>query len=233
MPSPDEVFSEMESDRATREGEIRLIENASKKVAAEDERGMLRRTSILLTYAHLEGFCRFALSAYIAAVNSFRIECGVAAYPLVAATLTKVFAALRDPNSKHPEFRRQLPDDAKLYLTAREAEFVENMDDIFRTPIEIPESAIDLESNLKAIVLKKNLFKLGLNYPSIEGQQHNLDKLLGIRNAIAHGDLLKIPDEKQVEEYTALAFRTMQFVQIEIFDALRKKTYLRNAEAPP
>jgi hypothetical protein len=229
MRTPDEVFTDIEADRAVREREIRLIDNSSKKAPAEDERQMLRRTCILLTYAHLEGFCRFAFLTYVAALNSLKLECGAVTFELAAAGLTKLLAALRNPSSKHPIFSHPLPDDAKLHLTAREAEFVEKLNAVMKLPMEIPEEAIDLESNLKAIVLKKNLFKLGLNYPKIDEQKKNIDKLLGIRNRIAHGDRLELPSEKEVDEYVALAFQTIKFVQYEIFDAMRQKTYLRVA----
>jgi hypothetical protein len=124
-----------------------------------------------------------------------------------------------------------LPDDTKLHLTAREIEFIEKMDTMFKAPVDIPDSAIDVESNLKAIVLKKNLYRLGLNYLEAEVEQETLDKLLGIRNAIAHGDRLRVPTAKEVSDYSALVFRIMNFIQTEVYDGLRRRAYLRNVSA--
>jgi len=227
MPSPDEVFQQIESDRAVREREIRLIDNAARRTRSSYERDMLLRTSVLLTYAHLEGFCKFALSIYVSAINSMKLSCSDASYALAAATLTKAFSALRNPSSKHPIFARLLPDDNKLHLLAREQEFVEKVNAILQTTVELPDTVIDLESNLSSLVLKKNLFKLGLRYPAVDEQKPQIDKLLGIRNAIAHGDALRIPPENEIEEYRISAFKVMQFVQYEIFNALMDESYRR------
>ena len=229
MRSPDDVVQDLERDRQQREAEIRLIENLAARSASDAERNMLRRSLVLLAYAHLEGFCKFALFAYAAAVNEARLPCREAAAPLVAATLTKVFAALRETNSKHPVFARNLPDDQKLHLAAREQRFVEDFDRITATLVEIPDHVVDTESNLKAAVLKRNLFRLGLNYPVVEPHGGTLNRLLGVRNAIAHGDALMVPKEQEVRDYLTAGFAIMDLVQSEIYDALRRSAYRRTA----
>ena len=110
MRSPDEIYQEIESDRTLRESEIRLIENIAARTENEAERDMLRRSLVLLTYAHLEGFCKFALTAYTSTINAMRLSCREAITALVAASLGRVFAALRDPNCKRPIFGRKLPE---------------------------------------------------------------------------------------------------------------------------
>jgi hypothetical protein len=231
MRSPDEVFQELEQDRATREREIRLIENSARKALTDNERDMLFRVSVLITYAHLEGFCKFALTAYVSAVNSMKLSCKEASFALVAITLTKLFSALRNPNSKHPAFARKLPDDSKLHLVAREREFIEKFESLIQATVELPDQAVDTESNLSSVVLKKNLFKLGLSYPIVDERKGDIDMLLGVRNAIAHGDALKVPQKSEVENYVKSAFLIMQFVQHEIFTALKEKAYLRTKAA--
>jgi hypothetical protein len=143
-----------------------------------------------LTYAHLEGFSKFALMAYAASVNALRLPCQDASTPLVALTLSNVFAALRDMNSKHPEFSR-LVEDRELHLLARERSFIENFGRITSQRVEIPDHAVDTKSNLSSIVLKRNLY--GLQYPIVAKHGGTIDRLLGVRNAIAHGDKLKTP----------------------------------------
>src|SRR5215468_891389 len=61
MRSPEEVFEDIENDRAHRQREIRLIENIASRTESESEANMLRRSLVLLTYSHFEGFCKFAL----------------------------------------------------------------------------------------------------------------------------------------------------------------------------
>lgn len=227
MRSPDDVFQDLERDRQQREAEIRLIENLTSRCSIEAERCMLRRSLVLLTYAHLEGFCKFALFAYAGAVNAMRLSCREAASALVASSLSKVFAALRDTNSKHPYFASGLPDDRGLHLSAREQLFIENFEAIATTRVEIPDHVVDTKSNLNAIILKRNLFQLGLNYPAVDTHGGSLNRLLGVRNAIAHGDALKVPKDAELQEYIAAAFGVMGFVQSEVFEALKGETYKR------
>ena len=71
----------------------------------------------------------------------------------------------------------------------------------------------------------KNLFKLGLDYKLVEPHSATVNKLLGIRNAIAHGDSLKIPKQEELDNYISTTFGIMGFVQREIYTALKDGTY--------
>ena len=225
MRSPEEVYGDIENDRSQREREIRLIENIASRSEDEAERDMLRRSLILLTYAHFEGFCKFALLAYASTVNAIGLPCRDACTPLVAATLGKIFAALRDVNTKHEDFARGLPDDRDLHMLARQRSFIDNYETILARRVELQDSLVDTKSNLNSLTLKRNLYQLGLEYPVVETHRGSIDKLLGVRNAIAHGDALKVPTENEVEEYTAAAFNVMRFVQQEVYGALRNEAY--------
>ncbi|MFZ1108136.1 MAG: MAE_28990/MAE_18760 family HEPN-like nuclease [Rhodomicrobium sp.] len=225
MRSPEDFFEDMERDRSLREREIRLIENITARTEAAEERDMLHRSLILLTYAHFEGFCKFALTVYTSAINSLALPCREACTPLVAATLSKVFGALRDVNSKHQEFARVLPNDRELHLAAREHAFIDKYEVMVTQKVTVSDKLVDTKSNLNTIVLKRNLYQLGLNYPVIENHRSNIDKMLGVRNAIAHGDVLMIPTQGEVADYTSTAFEVMRFIQQEVYQSLRDETY--------
>lgn len=227
MSSADQVFEEIEKDRAQRESEIRLIENIAARTESEAERDMLRRSLVLLTYATFEGFCKFSLLAFAGAINSLGVACRDAATPVVAASLGETFAALRDVNSKHRDFASKLPDDRDLHMLERQRVFIEKFGQILSARVEIPDKLIDTKSNLSSIVLKRNLYQLGLEYPAVEKYRSDIDKLLGVRNAIAHGDRLKIPSQREVEQYIEAAFNVMKFVQEEVHSALKKEVYLK------
>lgn len=227
MRSPDDVLQDLEEDRKVRESEVRLIDNLAVRATDEDERTMLHRSLVLLTYAHLEGFCKFALSAYADNVNAKRLQCSAAIVPLVALTLGQVFAALRDINSKHPYFARKLPEDRGLHMVAREQAFVEGYEGVVSAVVEIPERAIDTKSNLTPTVLKKSLFQLGLDYAAVDPFDAAINRLLGMRNAIAHGDRIKQPAKAEVDDYVTTAFDVMRFVQQQIYQALVDESYLR------
>jgi hypothetical protein len=231
MRSPDDVFQDLEADRLLREAELRLIENITARTVVEAERNMLFRSLALLTYAHLEGFCKFAMLAYAGAVNALALPCRDAAFPVVAASLGDVFAALRNPNSKAPEFRNGLPNDHELHMLWRERTFIEVYEVILGRTVEIPDRVIDTKANLNSVVLKRNLYQLGLDYPAVDLHRSAIDRLLGVRNAIAHGDALRVPSAGQISEYISAAFEVMQFVQSSVFVALRDGAFRRTEAA--
>jgi hypothetical protein len=227
MRSPVDIFQDLESDRLQREGEIRLIENIAARTKEEVERNMLFRSLALLTYAHLEGFCKFALLAYAGAINAIGLPCVEASSAVMAASLGNLFAALRDINSKNPEFSRKLPQDRELHMLWRERTFLESYNKIVGQQVEIPDRIVDTKANLNSTVLKRNLYQLGLDHPTVDKHGGSIDMLLGVRNAIAHGDALKVPTPGQIKEYSSAAFEVMQFVQNEVFTALKRQIYRR------
>ena len=86
-------------------------------------------------------------------------------------------------------------------MSAREQLFVEDFENITAQLVEIPDNVVDTESNLRAVVLKKILFQLGLNYSSVDPHSNTIERLLGVRNAIAHGDAIKVPKDEEAREY--------------------------------
>jgi hypothetical protein len=227
MRSPEDIYDELEADHHSRESEIRLVTRLLATNSSEDESTMLRRSLILLTYAHVEGYAKFAMLAYVSALNGMGIRCAEATFPVAAASLARVFAALRNPNSKHEVFKNRLPDDAHLHLAAREQVFIEKYETIVGRRVKIPDEVVDTASNLSADILKKMLFRLGLPYPVVDSHSSNINRLLGIRNAIAHGDRLKVPTDKELMDFTSSAFAIMKFLQDEIYSALKGQIYLK------
>lgn len=227
MRSPEDILAELESDIGVREEEIRLIQNLADEATTDKQSKMLRRSLVLLAYAHFEGFCRFALLSYSSAINAMKLPCKDACTPLVSSSLKRVFMALRNVDNKHAELDRLLPNDKDLHMLSRERSFVENYENIVLEIVEIPDNVVDTGSNLNSGNLKKNLYKLGLDYPKVEPHKGKIDKLLGIRNAIAHGDSLKSPKKTEVSEYTETAMTLMKIVQTEIYEALKRQTYLK------
>lgn len=239
MPSPEEVYAELEADRGSREAELRLVERMIASSDSEDDKAMLRRSIVLLAYAHLEGCCKFALSAYASAINAEELPCADACPAIAAASMTSVFRSLRDQNKKHDAFRRTLPDDSALHLCAREQEFIEEYERFMGGTVRIPDSLIDTKSNVDAEVLKKLLYQLGLEMAAVDAHRANINKLLGIRNHIAHGDRFKVPSDPEVAEYVVATTEIMKFLQAQVFGALTGATYRRSTisaaaiEPPP
>lgn len=228
MRSHDDVYADLEADRGAREAEISLVESLIPAQAGAD-RDSLKRSLVLLIYSHVEGFCKFSLLTYVEWLNSAGLKCSQVTYPLVAATLSQAFSALRDPNSKHDFFRNILPLDSALHLSAREHVFVEKYDLVVAQDVKIPDKLVDTKSNVTPEVLMKILFHLGMSYECVLPQSGSLSKLLGIRNAIAHGDRLKVPKDSELSDFKATAIAIMAFLQSEVYASLQEARYLREA----
>lgn len=167
--------TELEQDWDWRFEELKLLKNLSSNLSKE-QADIYRRSLVVFLYAHFEGFFQFALTHYIKTINDQMIPCSKANTHLISATLTSVFKALRDDNAKCDFFRIDAPEDVKLHRFFRETQFIENSSSILSRIVSIETTSIDLESNLSPVVVKKNLYKLGLPYQldkEIEGHLSN------------------------------------------------------------
>ncbi len=223
--------AEMEGDLAWRQNELRFLQNQTSSVRSENEGDLLRRSLVLLLYAHFEGYCKFALTVYANAVNRAGISCRDANEALAAATLADVLAALRHPSSKCADFRRALPDDSSLHLFAREREFIAQLNAFEARSVALPDSVVDTESNLKPIVLRKNLFRLGLDLGALDSVEGDIHRLLQMRNKIAHGESKAGIPLKMYEELREAAHKIMQEITAVITEAVRLERYRRPAGA--
>ena len=224
--------AEMEGDLAWRQDEIRFFQNLTVHVAASGQEDQFRRALVVLLYAHFEGYCKFALSVYVNAVNQVGLPCRDANFALTAASLGDVLAALRNPSSKCDEFRNSLPDDSALHLFAREREFVERTTGFEARKVAIPDGVVDMESNLKPIVLRKNLYRLGLPLDTFEPVEGQINRLLNSRNQIAHGESKSGIPLKSYEELRDAVYTVMQSLTIEVTKALIERRFLRSTSVP-
>jgi hypothetical protein len=221
------IRAELEADRAWREEEIRAFQNRGSTIEDEEELNRYRRALVLLLYAHYEGFCKFAFTLYATAINSSGISCGEAAYAVAAASLNDMFRNLRNPQKKCDLFRRELPDDAKLHQFAREREFIERTAEVEKRPVKIPDDFVDTESNLTPVVLKKNLYRLGLPHNQFEAYEDQIHQLLNLRNGVGHGSLKEGIEETLYMRLRAAAFSIMSGLGTGIMKALSDRAYTR------
>lgn len=222
-----QLWAELENDQAWRQGEIRFFHNQSAKLESETEQNQFRRPLILLLYAHFEGFCKFALSLYVKTINDEGIKCSDADYAIAAASLADLFRALRNPEKKCDDFRRTLPNDTELHRFARDREFIERISLFDKRTVNIPDHVVDTESNLKPVVLRKNLYRLGFPHDQFEDIEGKIHLLLKYRNKIAHGELLTGIDRKQYERLKDVTYKVIDRIKRDVMHSLLNKQYLR------
>ncbi len=221
------LWTEIELDQKWRLDEIRFFQNLINDLKKDSEKDQFRRALILLLYAHFEGFTKFVFLVFIKAVNQENLKCNQVNYSIASATLSHVFASMRNPDKKCPIFRRKLPEDRTLHRFARDKEFLEQINEIDNTYVNIDEDVSDSESNLKPEILQKILFRLGFDHTLFEEQSKQIPKLLNYRNDIAHG---KSKDGITEEEYFSIrddVFFIINQIKKKIMGALTDKVYMR------
>lgn len=143
--------------------EVRKLKNLIES-QSESERDNLRKPLVVLLYSHFEGYCVFALQHYVLAINSLGLVCEDVPPALIAGAWEPLFRELEYGTTKHPFFKKLLPEDTKLHRHARRRELVEELERFYKLPFTLDEDrVIDVESNLKPEVLARNLYLLGLS----------------------------------------------------------------------
>jgi MAE_28990/MAE_18760-like HEPN len=229
MMTSAQLHAELENERAWREEELRFLQNRCKDLTAVDKE-KYSRALVLMAYAHVEGFTRFALLGYVRCVNSSGIHCNDAVDSIAAASLSDVFAALRNPEKKSNLFTK-VQDDAALHRFARERDFVINSIAVLSRPLTLPDSVVNTENNLWPVVLKKNLFRLGLPHQRFEHLDNSLQMLVTSRNEIGHGATSRPIKWAHYEKLKDAALEIMKDLQSILFTASDLKWYQRTHEA--
>lgn len=220
----DDLRAQLEEDRTSRADEIRRLRNlmAHMDDAGKDE---FRRTLVIMTYAHFEGFCKTALQSYVLSVNALKLTSSRASPEIVAASWCKRFTRLENPNNKCEIFRRMLPDDTELHRFARRRDFVSELPDFMSTVVNVPDDIIAMEGNLTPIVLKKNLFRLGLNHSLADSMKSELNELLNRRNGICHGADRKPVSDVEYKRIADAAEVVMEEVMLTVVDGFSKRLF--------
>ncbi|MBJ9957031.1 MAE_28990/MAE_18760 family HEPN-like nuclease [Acinetobacter courvalinii] len=187
MINLNETLSEFEQDLAWRETELRFFENDLNKTMDKDLQKIKSKPLILLLYSHFEGHSKLMFTKCTNLINTLDLDCSKTIPNLVASSLDSTFGALKNPDKKHPLFTKEYDPDFKELC--RRTEFIEVIQNIMATKVKLKvDKVVDVESNLKPLVLKKIFFRLGFDHTCIaDNDLNNLTKLLEFRNNIAHG----------------------------------------------
>ncbi len=199
-----------------RKKEISAIRLAIQSQRSEYNKGVLRRASVPLLYAHWEGFTKEAATCYLYFVAAQRQS---------FMDLRKSFMALAARGRI-----RQAVETRKIEPYLLLVDFVlDQQSACAHFPVK---DAIDTMSNLSSIVFHDILLSLGLSYDAYwEGKKLLIDgSLLKSRNEIAHGDKLEI-DEPTYEELHTLVIELLSSFKTLLENAATNQHYLRTGRA--
>jgi hypothetical protein len=230
-----DLRAEIETEREWREREMRLFRNQVAALAKEDHRRVARKALVVMLYAHFEGVTKALLSMYVNRLNALSLRVADVAPSIGAASLSDFFHAMRDANRKCKEFARALPDDTALHRFARDREFVEVAWQVASRTVQInTDDVVDTESNLKPVVLKKILYRLGLDPKLAQPWESVIQQLLKRRNDVAHGTAKSGLDEKDYTSLEQAVHLVVDDIVKAICEAVAKRQYLGStANAAP
>ena len=227
----DIVWAQLEQELLWRQQEIRLLSNTRNALKTEDDRDRFRRAQLVMLYAHAEGFCKIALLIYAKSINIQQMQRSLACDELVASSLAQLFHALEFGDKKGKVFRSPAPQDEKFLLLFRRRDFVREIDAFMRSPLLIPDEAVDLQDNLNSTVLRKSLFRLGFPVDLMASYEEALNELVNRRNDIAHGLYDTVVRAADYERLERAVLNAMDHIVLRIIDALEQQTYLRPSAA--
>lgn len=122
-------------------------------------------------------------------------------------------------------FVNRLPNDSRLHRHWRRRHFVEEIERFQSMPVRIEEDIVDAESNLKAHILQRNLFVLGLDHKFVEPYQDIINNFLGRRNRIAHGEDRRGVQEAEYNDYESCVFEICYKLMEFLDDAYRNERF--------
>lgn len=231
----DRFYSELEEQKLKRKEEIVTLNNILQSIPTilkSDENSLeqyiniIRRANICLTYAHIEGFIKFAFTLYITAINQLNLNCQDVIPILRAAVYVDDFKKLTNIDHKSKLFKKTFPFDSHLHRLFRQAEFFESINDYLSTKVVIKDKYINTESNVGKEVLEKLLYQVGLPHDYLSSITKILNKLKNKRNDISHGVDMSIIKERDYNEYIDSTFKILDELTILIVDAYKNKRYL-------
>lgn len=167
------------------------------------------RSSVLLLYAHWEGFIKNAAMAYL---NFIRHQ------NLTYDQLTSCFVAV--------SLKQKIKDFEATNKSTLHTKFVEYIQTYAKVIAPISENAISAASNLNSSILKEILTTIGIDFSQFELKSNLIDEqLLNYRNTIAHGEFLKV-DKKEYNQLHNEVFAMMHSIKNEIENAVATSSYI-------
>ena len=219
-----EFRSDMEESLSWRANEIVALKN----LLREGNHAPVVKTLVVMLYAHFEGFFKDCLECYIKYINSTNLILNQFNDTIVAASLSREYAAFEDMNRKCRELTTIPPTEDYLHRYHRRIELTKKFNtDYLNKKIRINENIINTKSNLDYATVQENMYILGLDYNYFSGRQTIITKLVKLRNAVAHGSQKAPISFFEYEEMEKSISGIMEELIVYLFEFCHEKRYLR------
>jgi len=226
----EDARSQLEIDLAWRTEEIKLLTNQLGLIVGERNKERFCRTLLVMLYAHVEGFTKSAIRIYVKAICEETISVKNVNERLGSNCLIEIFAAVENSNP-HPFFKTQAPPKHKLNRAFRITEIIKRWEEIQNSAFNADGDDIaETESNLNRTVLRKILYRVGLDLDEFDEFEEDLEALVARRNPIAHGEIATVVSWRDYIKLETNALLFMEELVRVITSSLVEKRYLADGE---
>ncbi|MFK0032901.1 MAE_28990/MAE_18760 family HEPN-like nuclease [Pseudomonas monteilii] len=201
---PHDVISEIQVNNEWRDGEFAKFKINS---AGVDE-NLWCRMCIPMIYAHWEGFVIDAFKILLRHLNTLQIPANKTPTNLVVVSLGDSYKSLSGKQS----FNQRI-------------DFTERFAQCLNTHIKF-QTRINTKANLRLDVLKEIYSMFNLNHEKFECIEADINRLVQVRNCIAHGENSFMPTSDNLNTYIKAVRKGMDLVLEEIDDFLCAEGYL-------
>jgi hypothetical protein len=220
-----DIRSQWEIDLSWRTEEIRFLRNQLGLMRGRDERERFYRTLLVMLYAHLEGFTKSAIRLYIRAICDEQIATSAVNIQLRGTRMDPVLAGIDQPEPAF--FLEQPPIRHHLVRAFRIRELLDRWNELMSAPFDAnPDDVANTESNLKCRVLRRILFRAGLQMNRFKDFEEDLESLVSRRHPIAHGETDSIVKESDYVRLETNALLFMEELVRVLTSALVEQDYL-------
>lgn len=166
------------------------------------------RMAIPMIYAHWEGFVVSALKTLIDYLNTLELEAKSVDTKFIVISLGDAFQSLSGKQS----------------FTQR-TEFTDKFNNLLKESLKF-QKKINTKSNLKSDVLEDICKMYGFRYANFSSITGDIDRLVHVRNSIAHGENSFVPTSENIEKYIKSVSDASDVFREEIENFLSEKIYL-------
>lgn len=183
----EQLIDKLASDIAWRKKELSEIKSLIElKNFSTQRHEALIRSGVCLLYAHWEGFVKLASNSYLEHVALQKLRYDQLASNFLALAMKEKLKEAKETNKP------------SLYIPICDF-FISQLDG----KCSLPQEAISTASNLSSEILKEITYILGIDFSLYSTKSKLIDeKLLKIRNEIAHGNYLLIDRKEYIELHT-------------------------------
>lgn len=198
------VVDEISINNDWRDGEFAKYKANSLNV----EEQLWCRMCIPMIYAHWEGFVVDALKIMLKHLNQLDLQSTQLPTNLVVVSMGDSYRTLSGKQS----FEQRI-------------NFTQSFNELLDKPVKF-KTKVDTKSNLKSNVFEDLCVAFGFDSSKFEGQLNDIDRLVNIRNSIAHGENSMRPDMQNIKKYIKSVKDAMDLLLYEIDDYLSEQRYI-------